>query len=550
MTKKIGLLQLMFLIWAGLLVARLFFWQIVKAQELSDSRQTQLTKSDILEANRGKILASDKSPLATNTQNFRLFVEPKKLSKNVSELLDILKETPSSQSAIENVIAAVKSEKSWYGISDNISNDTKIKIEKLNLSGLGFDQLNKRIYPEGSPSAYITGFVGRDEIGLPKGYFGLEGYYDRELAGIPGRRVRESDVKGAPILLGSNTYVPSQDGKDIETSIDRTVEFIAEKHLKNGIEKFGASGGTVTILDSQTGQVLSMVSLPSYNQEDYATLDTTKLRNPIVADTYEPGSTFKVVVMSSALDAKVVSPESICTICSGPVEISGKFIRSWDNNYYPNSTMSDIILHSDNVGMVFVGRKLGKEKMLEYIKKFGFGQSTNIDVQEETDAPLRKDSEWRELDISTTAFGQGIAVTPIQMVSAVNVIANRGKYTHPSIRKKSAVEFKSIISDSAASDMKNMMVNGVENGAVKIYKPKGYFIAGKTGTAQVPIEGHYDKDRVITSFVGFAPANNPKFTMLITLIAPQNGLWGSTTAAPIWMDIARELFRYYQIPPS
>jgi cell division protein FtsI/penicillin-binding protein 2 len=302
-----------------------------------------------------------------------------------------------------------------------------------------------------------------------------------------------------------------------------------------------------------------MTSIPGYDPAYYSQSDPKIYKNPIISDGYEPGSTFKTLIMTAGLDAGVVTPETVCTSCNGPTVIADKVVRNWDNKYFPSSTMKDVILHSDNVGMVFVAKKLGKQKMYQYLKSFGLGELTNIDLQEEASPTLRPAADWYDIDQATIAFGQGIAVTPLQMTTAVNTIANRGVKVEPHIiteiitekGKKTSIKPSTsfqVVSTQAAIKMTEMMTYAVNNGAVKTYKPDGYLIAGKTGTAQVAIEGHYDKDKVIASFVGFAPADNPKFTMLVTLASPKSSPWGSTTAAPLWFSIATELFRYYRIP--
>jgi len=303
-----------------------------------------------------------------------------------------------------------------------------------------------------------------------------------------------------------------------------------------------------------------MASLPNYDPAYYWKYDKSLFPNPVIASSYEPGSTFKVLVMAAAIDSGVVSPETRCDKCSGPRNISGYTIRTWNDKYFPNSTMTEIIQHSDNVGMVFVSEKLGKEKLLAYIKNFGFGKPTGIDLQEEVSPPLRPDSEWKPIDLATASFGQGIAVTPLQMVRAVGAIANKGKLVKPFVVKKIIGEDKEkeiplpegvqVIKASTAAIITEMMVNAVDNGEAKWAKPKGFRIAGKTGTAQIPVAGHYDEEKTIASFVGFAPADEPKFVMLVTLREPTSSPWGSETAAPLWFDIASELFTYFGILPE
>lgn len=560
MTNRIRLIQIFVIGWSLLLIGRLTYWQIVKAADLKEAADIQHFGNVILSASRGKILASDKFPLVTNQDNYLYFVNPKHLPRDLTLLSKIIENLPSSESAKNQLTIAASSPLSWIVISREISPAIKKNIEDLAIPGSGFELEPERSYPEGSPSAYITGFVGKDEQNRPKGYFGLEGYYDRQLSGINGKIIQEKDAFGRPITIADQVRIPPQEGRTLITSIDRTILYTAYQKLTEGLQKYQASGGSVTILESQTGRVLAMVSLPGYDASDFSMFPSTLYKNPIVSDSYEPGSTFKTVIMSSALDAEVVTQDTICDICTGPVTINGATVGSWNNQYYPQSNMTEVILHSDNVGMVFVSRKLGKDKMLSYLKKFGIGQPTNIDQQEESISRLRPDSEWRDIDLATASFGQGIAVTPLQMAVAVNAIANHGRLVHPRIvdqiisdqfsQPTKVAPVSQVISEYAAAKMTEMMVNGVRKGEVRYYRPPGYMIAGKTGTAQVPIEGHYDQNKTIASFVGFAPADNPIFTMLVTLQNPQASPWGSTTAAPVWFSIATELFRYYQIPPT
>ncbi len=549
MKSRIRVIQIIFGIWSFVLLSRLFYWQIVQSASLREQGRIQIGRSEILSASRGQILAQDGYPLATNIEKYRLFINPKILPKDLSKLEKILETIPASESAKENLSKARNSDASWFSIVSGLSISTKEAIDNLEIAGAGFDPQPERVYPEGTPSAYLTGFIGKDKDGQDVGYFGIEGYFDRQLKGIPGKRTNQADAMGLPILLGEISYIPPQNGKNIQTSIDRVVQHVAFEKLQEGLTKYQAESGTVTILDSRSGQVLAMSSLPGYDQKNYNQVESSKLKNPIVSVSYEPGSTFKTIIMSSGLDAQAVNPNSICTACSGPLKIGDYFIRNYDDKYTTNTNMFDIILHSDNVGMVFVGKQIGQKRMIEYLKKFGFGKLTGIELQEESISELRPENDWHEIDYATTSFGQGIAVTPLQLTAAVNVIANKGIYQPPRIVLDTPGKNSTrIISEVAAKYTTDMMVNGVKNGAVNIHRPKGFLVAGKTGTAQVPIEGHYDANKTIASFVGFAPANNPKFTMLVTISDPKSSPWGSTTAAPVWFAIAKELFRYYKIP--
>ncbi len=559
MPTRIKLLQVFFLMWFIALVGRLFYWQVIKAQEMTNLALAQYGRSNELPAPRGRIDSQDGYPLAIDQNGYLLYINPTQIQSNPSGFREAIAAVlPSSDSAKKVLDFPTDTKLSWLAIAHGLSPEQKSTLESLKLTGIGFENEPIRTYLTASSSAYITGFVGKDEDGHPKGYFGLEGNYDRVLSGKPGLLIEDVDALGRPIVIARAKSIPPLPGQDLITSIDRTVQYIAFKHLEAGLSKYQAVSGTVSIMETKTGRILGMIALPSYDPGKYSEFAENSYSNPIISDAYEPGSTFKTIIMASGLDAKVISPSTICDACSGPRVISGETIRNYNDKYYPGTTMTDVILHSDNIGMIFVSRKLGKTSMLSYLRKFGLGDVTGIDLQGEASPPLKPDDEWYDVDWATAAFGQGIALTRIQMLTGVNAIANDGVLAPPyivtAIRSGSVAkpvtppDSRRVISSVAAEMTKKMMTNGVEKGEVRYYRVPGVSVAGKTGTAQVPIAGHYDPQKVIASFVGFAPADDPKFTMLVTLREPKTSPWGSTTAAPLWFNIAADLFRYYRIP--
>ena len=543
------------LLWLALVLGislRLAYWQIVKADDLSSQAAFQRELSLEIPSPRGEILASDNFPSATNQDGYLFFINPRQFSPNIKQskqLQDLL----SSSDSAKLLLGKSYSQLSWYLVARHLPTSIKEAVGKLNLTGLGFEPDPSRFYPEASTSSHLLGFVGQDESGRPKGYFGLEGFYNRQLTGKPGKLVQEKDALDRPILIGDQSYLSPQPGSILITSIDRVMQFIAYQKLSQGLIRYGAKSGTVTIMEPATGRILAMVALPDYDPARYQFFASPLYTNPVISAAYEPGSTFKILVMAAALDARVVSPDTTCNICVGPVSVSDYTIKTWNEKYYPDSSMTEVIQHSDNVGMTYVSRKLGQAKMLEYLNRFGLGQPTGVDLQEETSPRLRPGSQWVDIDLATASFGQGIAVTPLQMVRATAVLANRGKMPTPKIvdRIITGVTIKDIppakvipvISSLAAAQITKMMINAVDKGESKWAKPEGYVIAGKTGTAQIPVSGHYDLEKTIASFVGFAPAIDPKFVMLVTLTEPQTSPWGSETAAPLWFDIARDIFR-------
>jgi len=342
--------------------------------------------------------------------------------------------------------------------------------------------------------------------------------------------------------------------------LDKGIQRIVEAKLEKAIEAYGAKSGTVIVMNPKDGAVLAMASYPSYDPKEYFKYGDEYFKNPAISDSFEPGSVFKPIIMAAALDAEAVKPDTKCEICDGPLKIDKYEIETWNREYRPDSTMTDVIIHSDNVGMVFAGQKLGADKLYDYLDRFGIGELTNIDLQGEVNPGLREKKTWNIVDLATASFGQGVAVTPIQMAKAVAVIANKGKAAAPQVVDKIEVDAweedikpeigERVISEKAARAITEMMVLAVKEGESKWVQARGFRVAGKTGTAQIPVKGHYDEEKTIASFVGFAPAEDAKFVMLVTLREPESSPWASETAAPFWFSIAGELFPYLGIQPG
>jgi len=537
---------------------KLFYWQAFKAVELSAIGDSQYGRNIKLEPKRGEIRTSDGFPLASNKLTYLVFANPKEVSekeKTVSLLSPLLEEDTASISALLSL------NRYWVALKTKVNTDTKNAIEKLELAGIGFDDQSIRFYPEASIGAKLLGFVGKDDKGDNKGYFGLEGYYDRQLRGKQGVATQIHDALGRPILAKLNRSSGEVNGRNLILHTDRVLQFTLEDELKSGIEQYGAVGGMAAMIDPQTGGILALASFPSFDPRSYYEYSDTDFKNAFITDTYEPGSTFKPLVMAAAMNSGLVRPDTKCDICSGPVEIGGYSIRTWNNEYQPNLTMTEVIEHSDNTGMVFTGKKLGLDRMIKYISDYGFGEATNIDLQGEVVPSMRPRDSWYPIDLATSSFGQGISVTPIQLLTAFTALANKGARMEPHI--VAAVEtptgeiikippkkINQPISEKTAKIITEMLVNAVDNGEAKFAKPQGYRIAGKTGTAQIPVAGHYDPNLTIASFIGYAPADDPKFLMLVVVDRPTKSIYGAETAAPIFFRIAKKALTYYNLPPT
>lgn len=563
---RIFWIRTFFLIALFAIIVRLAYWQIVRAQFLQSQAENQHFSDTKIEATRGSIFFSDGSILTSSNPTFSVYGLPKVITsdqkiKIAYSLAKILAEDMRGIDPLaKDMVNQLSQDLFWVSLKKNLSIEQKKQIEQLDLQGIGFEQASHRFYPEGSSSAHLLGFLGSDARGGSKGYFGLEGYYDGELRGLSGLIRNERDALGLPILIGNFLTNEAKNGKDLVLNIDRTVEFIVEKELKAGIEKYGAKTGSVVVMDPKTGGILAMASYPNYDPLKYFDYPKDYYRNPVVADQYEPGSTFKVLVIAAALNEDLIKPDTKCDQCSGPISIGGFTIKTWNNKYYPDTTMKEVIVHSDNTGMVFAGQKLGLDKFYSYLQNFGFGQPTNIDLQDESSPEIKTKDSWREIDLATVSFGQGIAVTPIQMVRAVAAIANDGNLMEPHIVKEIKDDngsfdikpkvLRQVIKESSAQMIKEMMVAAVEEGEAKVFRLKGFKIAGKTGTAQIPVAGHYDPTKTIASFVGFAPADDPKFVMLVRYDQPSTSIYGSETAAPTFFEIAKQLLFYYKVTPT
>lgn len=569
MLLKIRILSLIFVILFSALIVRLFYWQVVKGKNLSEQAKNQYSSSKVILAPRGNILANDGSFLVLRNQTWLVWANPKSLNLSPEEVANklaplFLDNSDDHDILMQEVLRLTsllsKPNSSWVALKQKVNENIKRNIEAQKIEGIGFDSQAGSFYPEASSAAQMLGFVGKDESGTDIGYFGLEGYYDLPLSGKPGFEGGQKDALGSPILLDGKTQVTAIPGVDLKTNIDKRIQSMIENELAIGINKYGAVGGSVTVMDPFTGEVMAMASLPSFDPANFSSYGNALFKNPIISDSFEPGSILKVVVMAAGLDANVIRPDTACDICGAPLKLDKYFIKTWNDKYQDNISMTDVIVHSDNVGMSFIGQKLGADSLYDYLTKFGIGIKTGIDLQGEVAPKLREKGTWNIVDLATASFGQGVAVTGIEVVKAVSAIANGGYLITPKVVKsiqgegwensvKSETPVK-IISQKAAQEVTQMMVEAAERGEAKWARISGYKVAGKTGTAQIPVAGHYDATNTIQSFVGFAPADKPRFVMLVTLKSPQSSPWASETAAPLWYAIAKDLFPYLGIAPS
>ena len=523
---------------------RLFYWQVIKSSELKEKVINQTYKLEKTIPERGKIYSSDNFPLVLNETTYQVSIYKPNLKDELDNILNKIDQIlPNFK--LENNILIDKFKNNpnqkWITFTSYFNEDQKKQLE---IPGLEFQQIEKRYYPENMMTKDILGIISKDYNGSQIGYGGLEAFYQKQLKGKTGFIWAPQDATGKTILNKKSWSSESVNGRDIYTNINRSAQFYVEKLLQEGINKFSADSGSITLLEPKTGAIIAMASL---NSTSSATISS--IRNPAISDLFEPGSIFKPIIISMALDSKSIDTNYICTKCDRTNIIGKYFISNWNNEFHPNSSLQDIIKNSDNIGMSHIINKLGLKNFLNYYQKLGLSQKTGIDLQGEAKPSLK--TEWPEIDLATASFGQGIVVTQINMLQAFNVIANDGILVKPKvvnyftegdkiIKNNNKIE-KEVFNKKTIEDVKTILKYSVENGVVSQFKPKNLEVCAKSGTAQIAINGKYTDSSTIASYIGFSPCNNPKFTMIVTINNPKTSPWGSSTAAPIWYELASKL---------
>ena len=333
----------------------------------------------------------------------------------------------------------------WVALEHNITPFEKEYIEKLNIEGIGFAEEPVRYYPEETLAAHVLGFVASDEFGEKQGYFGIEGRLNEEIKGKPGKILQEQDAEGSPILLGDYKKTDPVEGRDVVLTLNRTIQYLVEKKLKEGVEKYDAVSGTVIVMDPYTGEVLAMANYPTYLPSDFLSVEedlensphrqNIEKKNSGISDTYEPGSVIKALTVSSAVDLGKVQPETTF-VDEGPVRYSDYTIDNWDGKHYGVQTIIELLQKSNNIGAAWVGHQVGVNNLSNYFKDFGLGARTGIELEGEDTGVIRDTSVWTDIDLATAAFGQGISATALQVLNAFNAIANGGELMQPKIIEK------------------------------------------------------------------------------------------------------------------
>lgn len=555
-SKRLNLVLGLIMVLGAGLGFRLFQKQILEhATYLAQAEGQYIVKKE-LPAQRGQIYASDMFPLATNKEYYQVLAVPSNI-KNPADVASRL--APILGITEDEIFSKINNDKNYVPpLKHGLSEEEGDKIATLKIRGVVVLAESSRFYPEGELASQVLGFV--NDAG--NGQYGVEGYFNDELKGSGGQITAEKDVLGRLFNIGAQTQ--PENGADYILTLDHNIQYQAEHVLEEAIKKYKADSGSITIIDPQTGAVLAMAGEPTFDPNKFNEVSEENqdvFNNQSIVKPWEPGSVFKPLIMAAAINEGKVQPETE-GVFSNVVTVDSYEIHTSTDQAYGRETMTQVLENSDNVAMVWVSEQLGKDLEYKYLKDYGFGRKSGIELDTEAPGEVLDLKQWSNTQRATIAFGQGIAVTPIQLVTAMASIANGGKLMKPYIVSevtssdgqkdvRQPQEVKRVLNTDVANKVKDMMISVVVNGHGKKAAVSGYKVAGKTGTAQVPAPGGgYYTDRHIGSFVGFAPADDPKFVMLVRLDQPKNVDWAESSAAPTFGEMAKWLLDYLRVPPT
>lgn len=553
-------------IFAAVLGWRLFYLQVLNSSQIKDQAELQHSTVRTIPAERGRIFFIDSKtneeyPVATNRVFNHVYAVPDKIidvEGAIEKLLPVVEKYGIDEDTLRFRLS--KKDDIYEPIAHKVIDQELEEFMNLGIEGIESEEETWRYYPEHELLGHVTGFVGvKDEERI--GQYGLEGYFEEELKGKAGYIEGKRDNSGRLIQTADFVKTNSEPGIDIVLTIDRTLQSYVCTKLKEMVGSRQAESGSVIVVNPYTGAILAMCSFPSFDPNSYNEVeDIGVYLNPNISLAYEPGSVFKSITMAGAIDVGAVEPATTY-FDEGFVKFGKYTIKNSDEKSHGEVNMITVLNESLNTGAIFAQGKLGISKFNEYVNAFGFGRETGIDLGQEVAGNISSLEKEGEIYGATASFGQGITATPIQLVMSYNAIANGGKLMKPYIvkekRKNDEVIYtsspsvvKGSISVQTSTILSSMLVSVVQNGHSKSAGVSGYYIAGKTGTAQVAqASGGYGSETMHT-FIGFGPVDNPAFTMLVKIDKPKIGRFAESTAAPLFGDIAKFILQYYEIPPD
>ncbi len=541
--------------WALAIEVRLAYLQMVLRPELQSRADSQHNRTPPAPAKRGDIVDRRGNVLATSVDADSVYAVPSELKDKqqaVDALCVALGECTNRDR--QRLLERFQNQRAFAYVKRQISPDAARRVAALELDGVGFIKESRRFYPNKGLAAHALGYVGIDSNGLS----GIESAYDSQIRGKAGTVLVTTDGRGH---VFSRVERPPTSGSSIELTIDRYLQFVAERELHAGVVENRAAGGSVVVLDPSTGEILAMANEPTFNPNAFADSPEPSRRNRAVQDLYEPGSTFKIVTASAAIEERVMATTAVIDTTPGILRIGNRVIDEFRGHSYGVLSFSEVLIKSSNVGAVKIGFRLGAERLGRFVDRFGFGRPLSPDFPGESPGIVWSSDKLTEDAIASVAMGYQVGVTPLQMVAAASAIANGGELMEPRIvravyrdNRRYAVKPKAIrraVEPATAATMTTIMEAVVTDGTAKAARIDGYSVAGKTGTASKLIDGRYSATENNVSFVGFAPSQKPAIAIIVVIDAPHaNGNSGGAVAAPIFSRIAGAAMRYLGVPPT
>jgi cell division protein FtsI (penicillin-binding protein 3) len=535
---------------------RIYGLQILQAKELRQILKRQHEKTSTISPKRGTIYDRNGNELATSLKVESLYAHPYEIKdkKGVAQKLSSVLRTSSSK-----ILKKLTSKNNFVWLRRKLSPTQLYQIEQFNIAGIGFVQESQRFYPNKEIAAHVLGFVGIDSQGLE----GVEFAYEQTLKGKPGYVLVNKDALGRDLFPEGIRTVDSLQGYDLALTIDKNIQYIAEKELNTAVQKAKAKAGIALVMNPWTGEILALAVAPLFNPNQIHNFSPETWRNRAVTDVFEPGSTFKTFLVASALEERLIKPRDVYYCENGSYSFGGKTIH--DTHPYGWLSVTKIIKYSSNIGACKISKHIGRERFYRYIRKFGFGEETGIEFPGEVAGSLSLPYRWPEFKLGTIAFGQGISVTALQIATAYCTIANGGLLMRPymikEIRDENGLLIKEtmpfirhrVISEKTADAITAMLKLVVrEGGTGEKAAIEGFEVAGKTGTAQ-KVDSHgagYSANSRVASFAGFVPADNPQLTILVVIDEPQGITFGGETAAPAFSKMAHQMLSYLHVYPE
>ena len=557
---RLILISTLFALFAVGLAGRLFYLQVAMNEDLVLQSEKQYQRTVNIPVGRGSIFDRNMNELATNVDVESVYARPhevlgkKQAARTIASALNLNQ---------KSVYEKLRLDRHFVWLKRKAAPTEVARLRNSSLSGVNFTSEDKRFYPKRELASGAIGFVGIDNQGLA----GIEHQFQSTLKGNTIRTVMEKDARGRPIRFSEGVDNQVWGNQGVVLTLDEVIQFFAEHHLKNQVEKYQAKSGIAVVMNPNTGEIYALANIPQYNPNSYSIYQPQRWRNYAISNAYEPGSIFKPIVAAAVIDSGAALPDDMFFCENGKFGIKTRngeaTFGEADNHKFGWLTLKNIIVQSSNIGSIKIAQQLGQRSFYDYIRKFGFGQKSGVELPGETPGKLRELSSWGLRSLASISFGQEISVTPLQITAAMGAIANGGVLMAPRIAhavinngqvgdKFEPKTVRRVISAQTSRQMVGILKSVVKDGTGKKAAVQGYEIAGKTGTAQKydPKTGGYSKTAFVSSFVGFAPADAAKVAILVMIDEPKGTHWGGSVAAPVFSSIARETLRYLNVPPS